>query len=497
MQTYDKEAACPDRKRQFYQNSAYSAYAKVDSIVFKWFSKMRSLNIPVSGPMIQTMALGVAKALNQPEFKASGGWLSRFKGRHTITGIRGKKIRGEKSAMSQQVTIDNWHERLTVILKRYGPRDIFNMDETSVFYRALPDKTLAVKGSDVAGVQKSKERLTASLCVNQLGEFEKVLVIGTSLQPRCFRNLDLDPGRLPVVWRSNRQAWMTTGLFEEWVSDFNRRMSREGRQVVLLLDSAPPHHPRDPNLSNVRLVFLPSDAPSCLQPLNQGIVQAVKLHYRRRLLQHVIVKAESDPDPQAVCRSVDEHLAVTWIQAAVRDVKVSTVQKCFKRTGIPALPLDRLGAGPPADLMKDDDDDTPLVELAADLAELLRQTTSALNLPEPMSAEEYAAVDDSCPAHDTLDDGWESRLIEEAVAAPAEPEPDSDAEVQSVPSKKLTDVEAENMLETLGVHFLQNNYSQTLDLLMMTQQQFHEEKLKKCTSQFTMDWCVKVKRECM
>jgi len=460
---YESDAN-PDRKRQC-QNTGY---AQIDAIVFEWFSRMRSLSIPVSGPMIQTKALDIAKALNQPNFKASGGWLSRFKSRHIIGCNR---ISGEKSTVSQE-TIDNWHERLQTILEGYQPRDIFNMDETGLYYRALPDKTLAVKGTDVSGGKKSKERLTASLCVNQLGEFEKTLVIGKSLHPRCFRNLDIR--RLPVIWRANKKAWMNTALFEEWVRDFNCRMLSQGRHVILLLDNAP-SHPHELQLSSTKLVYLPANATSCLQPLDQGIIQAMKLQYRRRLLQHVITKADNNPDPQAICKSIDVHLAVTWLHAAIRDIKASTVQKCFYRTGITtATPVD----------LTDDEDDIPL-------AELLRQTTTALKLVEPMSTEEYIAMDDSCPSHDSLDDGWEVRLIQEATTAPDESELASDDETEVTPDKQITDGEALDMLATLRDHFLKKNYCQTVDLLMATQQQFEEEKIAKCTSQPTIDSFIK------
>ncbi|XP_070573830.1 tigger transposable element-derived protein 6-like [Ptychodera flava] len=42
----------------------------------------------------------------------------------------------------------------------YSPENIFNADETGVFYRALPDRTLATKADECKGGKVSKERLT-------------------------------------------------------------------------------------------------------------------------------------------------------------------------------------------------------------------------------------------------------------------------------------------------------------------------------------------------
>ena len=62
------------------------------------------------------------------------------------------------------------------------------MDETGVFYRQLPDCTLHIRSEECKGGKKSKERLTAALCCNMIGEFEKTLVIGRYEKPRCFKN---------------------------------------------------------------------------------------------------------------------------------------------------------------------------------------------------------------------------------------------------------------------------------------------------------------------
>ena len=52
------------------------------------------------------------------------------------------------------------------------------MDETGLFYRALPDRKLAIKGQECTGGKKAKERITLALCVSMTGEFERPLVIG-------------------------------------------------------------------------------------------------------------------------------------------------------------------------------------------------------------------------------------------------------------------------------------------------------------------------------
>lgn len=67
---------------------------EIDSTLLEWLRKARSKNIPITGPMLQEKAMQISKALDvQPEeFKASNGWLNRFK---TRNGIKAKYISGD------------------------------------------------------------------------------------------------------------------------------------------------------------------------------------------------------------------------------------------------------------------------------------------------------------------------------------------------------------------------------------------------------------------
>ena len=70
---------------------------------------------------------------------------------------------------------------------RYAPLpcDVYNMDETGLFYCLTPNSTSAT--GSVRGTKKCKDRLTITLCANADGSHKcKPLVIGKSKKPRCF-----------------------------------------------------------------------------------------------------------------------------------------------------------------------------------------------------------------------------------------------------------------------------------------------------------------------
>ena len=59
-------------------------YDDVDSTLYDWYCLARQRLVPVTGPMLQEEALIIARSLGINDFKASNGWLQRFKDRNNI-----------------------------------------------------------------------------------------------------------------------------------------------------------------------------------------------------------------------------------------------------------------------------------------------------------------------------------------------------------------------------------------------------------------------------
>ena len=94
----------------------------------------------MSGPILLAKAEEFSQKLEIENFKASTGWLERFKERN---GIAFKKVCGEAKSVDMTSTdMTEWGQRLSRLLEQYSPDDIYNANETGMFYRLLPDKTL-------------------------------------------------------------------------------------------------------------------------------------------------------------------------------------------------------------------------------------------------------------------------------------------------------------------------------------------------------------------
>ena len=92
-------------------------------------------------------------------FTASNGWLNRWQKRHNI---RLATLSGEAADVSEE-TVEDWRKRLKSICEGYSRADIFNADETGLFYRALPTRSMVSKGDEARGGKKSKERINVLL----------------------------------------------------------------------------------------------------------------------------------------------------------------------------------------------------------------------------------------------------------------------------------------------------------------------------------------------
>jgi hypothetical protein len=95
-----------------------------------WYRQARASNIPIDGTILRGKAKMIAAQLNTENCTASKGWIVRFKDRH---GLVYKKLAGESAAVDSEST-EARLERLPSLLEGYEQRDIYNADETGLFY---------------------------------------------------------------------------------------------------------------------------------------------------------------------------------------------------------------------------------------------------------------------------------------------------------------------------------------------------------------------------
>ncbi|XP_013164004.1 PREDICTED: tigger transposable element-derived protein 6-like isoform X2 [Papilio xuthus] len=257
-------------------------FKDVEECVLKWLKQCRDKKITIGGPILQEKAQQFAVELGHEKFRASNGWLQNFKKRNEIVF---RKICGESV---NETVCDDWKDKLAELTAGYDPEDIFNADETGLFYKCLPDKTLSFKGDECNGGKNSKLRLTVLLGTNCTGTYKlKPLIIGKYKKPRCFKNVN----NLPTDYTSNHNAWMTSNAFSNWLQSLDKEMKKKNKKIIMFIDNCTAHG-EIPKLKNIKIKYLPPNTTSKLQPLDQGIIQSFKMHYGKEIVRRFLADLE-------------------------------------------------------------------------------------------------------------------------------------------------------------------------------------------------------------
>ncbi|KAI1007545.1 hypothetical protein K3495_g692 [Podosphaera aphanis] len=146
--------------------------------------------VPITGQALRVKAGQLFNMMpmyqGQREPTWSNGWLEKFQKAH---GIHKTRRYGEASSVST-VNAEDEINSIREALVDVPLSDIYNCDETGLFYKAVPDVSLST--SQLPGHKANKERITAMHTVSASGQSLKIWYIGMSSQPRCFRNIKID-----------------------------------------------------------------------------------------------------------------------------------------------------------------------------------------------------------------------------------------------------------------------------------------------------------------
>lgn len=307
------------------------SHGKEDALekeLYAWFLKRRAQSVPIDNPLLRKQAQKMSKEKGiDTSLTFSEGWLAGWKKRFNINF---RKQHGEKQSADTEAAKIWLKNDLPALLQQYSPKDIFNADETGLFYRGLPNRTFVANGETPSGTKVAKERLTVLVCANQNGsEKKKLLVIGKSARPRGFPR---DLSTLPVQWESSKKAWMNGQIWAKFLTKWDMEMRVQSRQILLLVDNAP-GHPEVP-LTNVKVVYLPKNTTALIQPCDAGIIKNLKGFYHTELRERVLASLEAMGDVISSADAVKKVSvldAIYMVARAWQSVTSCTVVNCFKK----------------------------------------------------------------------------------------------------------------------------------------------------------------------
>uniref|UniRef100_S4R5E2 HTH CENPB-type domain-containing protein n=1 Tax=Petromyzon marinus TaxID=7757 RepID=S4R5E2_PETMA len=224
----------------------------VDDCLYAWFVHKRSLGSPVSGPALKMQAETFFCDLKlEGKFRASDGWLWRWKKRHGIGEIT---LAGESESHPRpkvprsipvefQCVIERDVYTVTSIISRVAMK-------SALFSWMLPTDTSL--GPEISPETKQAWKLSndrkSRFCFNKAGTHKLLCVSGKSKSPRFFKFKE----KLSVQHTSSSNDRMTTNVLLTWLQDsfvplvcqhLKKRVAPGIKGIAAFIDDCPAHLP--------------------------------------------------------------------------------------------------------------------------------------------------------------------------------------------------------------------------------------------------------------
>ncbi len=252
-----------------------SMYPELDKRLFVFVKEQRESGHIVSGPVLKRKALDIAEEQGYENFVASGGFILRFLRRHNLR-LRRITTSGRYLPTNTLEVVDQWLNDARQL--EFEPRDMYNMDETSIYLDSPRHYTYDLEGvRRVRATTSGSERvrLSIALCSSATGsKLPLVIVVPRKTPLRDFQ----PPDNVLVVYKS-------IGTFdsESFCNDFidrafiphvlRHRHNQTQSKPILVLDRAPCHrsaatisHIAHNGHSNIVLRYIPANMTNLLQP---------------------------------------------------------------------------------------------------------------------------------------------------------------------------------------------------------------------------------------
>lgn len=326
-----------------------SQFATLERALEFWFQQERRKGTAITKELLREKAVHYNSIMNPGQEEAMQiqqqsdqqekrstlrGFVRGFIERHNLVQrtVCGERMSADSEAA--QMFVEQFN---TEMLKHFRPCQVFNMDETGLWFRNQYKKTLATPSENhPPGFKVNKSRVSICLTGNMTGAKLPILLIGTAKNPVCFREQRIPPHNVTYV--SSENAWMTAEIFEHWLkNEFAPRALQYVHtfgesEVLLLVDNFSGHQCKELP-KGVHLQFFPPNCTSLIQPMDQGVCAALKRHYIKRCLLSYCARSVEDMDLnfQQWAKNIDMLKLERWLSEAWSNIQPSTLANAWNK----------------------------------------------------------------------------------------------------------------------------------------------------------------------
>lgn len=284
---YKRRAATAEEPSSFRLRRSH--FEQISKGLWEWYSTLQRLGArhgPASGALLEARAKRIAREQGVEDFQGSRHFVQNCAKRNNLSNIA---LWGQGGSADMEGAAERISE-IRAELEAYPAVRIYNMDETGLFSRCIPNRSYVEAGrrrhARGTKAMKAKDRVTFVLACNATGSHKiPVAMIGKAKQPLCFQ----PPRRpCPLPYFSQKSAWMDAEIFKSWFETvfLPAVRARTTLPVALLSDNCGAHD--DLESEQVKFIALPPNCTSVYQPLDLGIIACLKRQYKRQLLDLVV-----------------------------------------------------------------------------------------------------------------------------------------------------------------------------------------------------------------
>lgn len=182
----------------------------------------------------------------------------------------------------------DWIDLVRSLIDIYQYKNLFHVDELRMFTDIKPAEVLEPTSADPLSAVKdhldsSLNRVSLLLCCNSSGT-EKLppLICGT-----------YEPSQVPTTdyrYIASTEATFTDHTFSRWIKKLDRRMTREKRKILLIVNRDRMHVLKKLQLKSISLIYLPKNFSSELLPLRKTVFHYIKMNFRRVYTNKILLQ---------------------------------------------------------------------------------------------------------------------------------------------------------------------------------------------------------------
>lgn len=304
-------------------------------VLLEWISQCVWNNIPITAPIIISSASNfwnqLPDNLREGNGEFSYKWCSQFLSKVNIN------LNNIEDELYKRLKIWTFEERsvLRNLLAGVDLKKVFTLDEIFLSYDLPLDKSCYDDTSDF---------LTCMLCVNADGS-EKLepLIIGRYENYPSFENKSSIKAATKhgVSYHSNRQKWLTSTVFYDWLAVLDKRLALQGKDIIIMLDDSASHRVINIKLQRIRLLFTSSS--SNFLPMNWGVANDFRLTFRIEQYKRLIEKQKKKKGQLLTKEEMRFSMVDTFdlIKNSWEVIPHSRIKSAWKQSGIlPKLATD-------------------------------------------------------------------------------------------------------------------------------------------------------------